>query len=305
MSYPKLSGLVAATLTPFAPDGRLNLPMVDKHAEHLLAHSVHTAFVGGTTGECQSLTLDERCQLTQRWIDAARGTPLKVLVHVGSNCLADAQTLAAQAQQLGASAIAAFSPSYFKPRNLEALVDCAAQVAAAAPDLPFYFYDIPVMTGVSFPMGDFLESAATRIPNLAGLKFTNPDLATLQLCLHAGGGRFDVPYGTDEWLLAALVLGAKGGVGSTYNFAAPIYHRLIAAFQRGDLETARREQFCSVRVVQALVRYGYLGAAKAIMQILGVDVGPTRLPLASLSPPQVQSLRADLTNLGFFDWVRR
>src|SRR5262249_26108109 len=146
----KLHGLVAATHTPFRADGQLNLTVVEKQAEHLLRTGVHTVFLGGSTGESHSLTVEERLALARRWSEVVRGSPLRLVVHVGSNCLADGLTLAAQAQSLGAAAIAALAPSYFKPRSLDALVTCCAEIAGAAPALPFYFYDIPVLTGVHF-----------------------------------------------------------------------------------------------------------------------------------------------------------
>ncbi len=299
----QLHGLVAATHTPFHADGSLNLAVVEQQAAHLLARQVTTVFIGGSTGESHSLSLSERQALSQQWSEVARGTSLRVVVHVGSNCLTDAKTLAAQAQQLGAVAISALAPSYFKPRSLEALVACAADIASAAPQTPFYFYDIPVLTGVNFSMPDFLTQARDRIPTLAGIKFTNPDMMAYQLCLRAESGRWDVPFGCDEFLLAALALGAKGAVGSSFNFAAPIYHRLIAAFERGDLATAREEQFRSVLLIQLLASYGYMGAAKAVMGMLGVPVGPARLPNGSLSAEQVTALRGKLDALDFFNWV--
>lgn len=304
MQHTPLHGLVAATHTPFASDGALNLAIVEKQAARLLANQITVAFIGGSTGESQSLALDERRRLAQRWFDATRGTPLRVIVHVGANCLTDARELATQAEQLGALAIAALAPSYFKPRSLDALIACCADIAAAAPHTPFYFYDIPALTGVNFAMPDFLAQAPDRIPTLAGIKFTNSDLMSFQLCLRADGGRFDIPYGSDEWILAALALGAKGAVGSTYNFAAPVYHRLLAAFQRGDLDAARREQFRSVQLVQLLASYGYMGAAKAVMKMLGVDVGPARLPNTNLAPEEVTKLHGELEQLGFFDWIK-
>ena len=303
MTRLKLNGLVAATHTPFHPDGSLNLAIVERQVEHLLRNGVSTAFIGGSTGESHSLNVDERLQLTTRWMDVARGTAMKVVVHVGSNCLVDATTLARQAQQSGAVAIAALSPSYFKPRNVETLVACASQIASAAPQTPFYFYDIPVLTGVSLSMPDFLAQGRDVIPNLAGLKFTNPDLMAFQLCLRAGEGSFDVPWGCDEFLLAAVALGATGAVGSTYNVAAPIYHRLLTAFAAGDFTRAREEQFRAVQMIQVLVRYGFIGATKAVMAMLGVDVGPARLPNAPISVEQTTALRSDLESLGFFNWL--
>jgi N-acetylneuraminate lyase len=304
MNNIRLTSLVAATHTPFAADGSLRLEIVERQAGDLLRNNVTTVFIGGTTGESHSLSLGERQLLAQRWSEVARGTPLRVVVHVGSNCLEDARALAGQAERLGAAAIAAVAPSYFKPRDLAGLIDCCAAIAAAAPNTPFYYYDIAAMTGLALSAPDFLTQGLERIPTLAGLKFTNPDLMSYQLCLRAHGGGFDVPWGMDECLLAALAVGGRGAVGSTYNFAAPIYHRLLEAFRRGDLASARDEQFRSVQLVRVLVRYGYMGAAKALMGLLGVEVGPARLPHANPGPEEAKRLRADLETLGFFDWIR-
>ncbi len=300
----RLQGLVAATHTPFDPNGQLHLPAVERQAEHLLGNGVKTVFIGGSTGESHSLTVEERLALARRWSEVVRGSALRLVVHVGSNCLADARKMAAQAQELRADAIAALSPSYFKPKSLDSMIACCADIAGAAPATPFYFYDIPVLTGVSLSMPDFLVDARDRIPTLAGIKFTNPDLMAYQKCLHTQGGKFDIPWGVDEYLLAALALGAVGGVGSSYNFAAPVYHRLIAAFERGDLVVARREQYRSVQLIELLAGFGYMAAAKAVMGFLGVQVGAARLPNTNLTSEDRARLKTKLEQLGFFDWIR-
>jgi N-acetylneuraminate lyase len=213
-------GLVPAVLTPFDASGGLRLAAVEAHAALLANDGVAGVFVGGTTGEFSSLTQEERLALTARWASVLKGTNVRLVAHVGSNCLADAKQLAAQAQSLGAAAVAAVAPSYFKPKSLDVLIQWCAELAGAAPETPFYFYDIPVLTGVALPMSDFLEQAPGRVPTLAGVKFTNPDLMTFQQLLRADGGRFDILFGMDEQLLAAVALGARGAVGSGYNFAA-------------------------------------------------------------------------------------
>ena len=163
MSNPHpLHGLTTATHTPFHPDGSLNLSVVEAQASHLLNQGVGAVFIGGTTGESHSLTVQERLALAERWTDVVQGSPLRVVVHVGGNCLADARTLAAHAAGRGAAAIAALAPSYFKPRSLDLLIACCADIAAAAPETPFYFYDIPVLTGVAFSMPDRGLQSARR-----------------------------------------------------------------------------------------------------------------------------------------------
>src|SRR6185503_10202657 len=110
-------------------------------------------------------------------------------------------------------------------------------------------------------------------------------------------------WGCDEFLLAAVALGATGAVGSTYNFAAPIYHRVLSSFAAGDLGSARLEQFRAVQVIQILVRHGFIASTKAVMAMLGVDVGPARLPHPHLSSEQTTALQSELEKLGFFDWI--
>lgn len=299
----KLTGLIAATHTPYDSAGDVNLAAIPAQAEWLLKNGIRCAFICGSTGESHSLSLNERIQIAKRWVEVTKGSHLKVVVHVGSNCIRDAATLAEQAQKPGVTAIAALAPCYFRPATVSVLVDSMMQIASRAPDLPFYFYDIPAMTGVRLPMPQFLDEAASRIPNLAGLKFTNEDYPSLQNCLAADNGRWDILWGVDESLLGALALGAGGAVGSSYNFAAGLYHRLIAAFRDGDLTTARRYQLDSVKLIQCIAGYGYLPAAKHVMEMLGVPVGGARLPLSPLSSVQKTALRSDLEKLGFFAWA--
>lgn len=299
-----ISGLVAATHTPFHLDGSLNLAIVEAQAAHLTSNRVSTAFIGGTTGESASLTLAERLALAERWTAVTRGSELQVIVHVGSNCLEDSRALAAQAQQHGASAVSALAPSYFKPANIKALVDCMASIASAAPELPFYYYEIPLLTGLTLSPSAFLAEAADKIPNLAGIKFTSSNLMEFQLCRASHDGRFDIPFGFDEMLLGALALGATGAVGSSFNFAAPVYHRVIQAFQQGDFTTARQQQLNSVHLIQRVASIGYMGAAKAVMKMLGVDVGPARLPHSNPDGDAIKLLQADLEQMGFFEWVK-
>lgn len=298
MSTP-LTGLIAATHTPFHADGSLNLAAVERQAEHLLNNDVTCAFICGTTGENSSLTVDERLKLAARWFEVAGGTAMKIVVHVGTNCLADAQVLARQAEHFKAAAIAALAPSYFKPASTAILVDCCEQIASVAPSTDFYFYDIPSMTHVSLPMPEFLEKAGERLPTFRGLKFTNNDLMSFQECLAVSEGRYTLLWGIDEMLLAATVCGAPGAVGSTYNFAAAIYQNMLNAWNAGDLDAARAEQLKSIRLVRILAKRGYMASAKALMELQGVPVGPPRLPNIRLSTQQIQELHAELRDFGF------
>ena len=294
----KLSGLVAAPFTPLRADNTLNLALIPKYASWLADNGVSAIFICGTTGEGFSLTTDERRQLAEAWMAGTVGK-LKVVVHVAHNSLDESRQLAAHAEQIGAHAIASIGPTFFRPANIEQLVDFCEPVAAAAPGLPFYYYHMPAMTGVNLPMIEFLRQASKRIPNLAGIKFTDENLMSYTQCLNFEDGRYNLLFGRDEILLAALALGATGAVGSTYNYMAPIYHQVMAAFAAGDMTEARRWQMLSIQIIAVMARHGGLPAGKAMMSLHGLDCGPVRPPLKNLSADELKSFRKDLKQVGF------
>ena len=188
--------------------------------------------------------------------------------------------------------------------SIDDLVDCVAEIAAAAPDLPFYYYHIPHMTGVHLDMVDFLRRGADRIPTLAGIKYTAPTLYEFQSCAALDGGRFNMVFGSDEMLLSALAAGAQGAVGSTYNLSAPLYNRIMALFADGQLAEAQQLQLLSVRMVEAVKKYRPLPALKSMMKLGGIDCGPTRKPLLTMTPAEIDALERDLAKIGFLEWMR-
>jgi len=303
MSHHRLTGLIAATYTPFDARGRLNLPQIRPMTDHLREVGVSGLYVCGTTGEGASLTIEERHAVTEAYVAEAAGQ-LPVVANVGHNSLTDACRLARHAQQIGVHSISANAPSYFKCADLDTLIESMAMVAGAAPELPFYYYHIPMMNGTSVDMVAFLECGSRRIPNLVGVKFAEADLATYQACATLNDGQFDVLWGYDEMLLGALATGARGAVGSTYNIATALYHRIIDAFHAGDWRLARRLQAQAVWMVRVIYRYPFHPAMKEILKMLGLDFGACRLPQKRLSAEQVASLRRELEEIGFFDWAQ-
>lgn len=303
MSAFKFTGLCTATHTPFHADGSLNLAVVERQAAFLRSHGISSVFIGGTTGESSSLTAAERAELNDRWAAVGPATGIDVVVHVGANCLTEAAQLAAHAEKNQAKAVSMIAPSYFKPRTLTDLVASCAMVAKAAPRTPFYYYDIPGMTGISgFPVDEFLKAASPVIPNLAGVKYSNPDLDAMRRAQALEGGRFDLPYGIDERFLAALRAGATAGVGSTYNFNPGPLLRTIAAQAKGDAAQAEAEQAKVQPVVDILAKRGYMGAAKALMGHLGVPLGPARLPNGNPDAAETKQMLGELEAIGFFSW---
>ncbi len=300
MNKEKMNGLVAAPFTPMTENGEINLKVVEKCAMHLIKNKVTGAFVCGTTGEGISLTTEERKIILEEWIRFS-GNDLKVICHVGGTSLPQSAELASHAEKSGAYAIAAFAPFFFRPGSADELVSFLEPVAAAAPGIPFYYYHFPALTGITLQVSDFLAEADGRIPSLAGVKFTHFDLYDMQKCIAYGNGKYEILHGYDEVLLCGLALGVRSAIGSTYNYMPSVYQNIWKAFNEGNLELARQYQQISVDVVKQLIKHGGgVRGGKAVMEFIGIDCGPCRLPIRKMERDEKEIFRNELSQAGFF-----
>lgn len=295
LSHPTQFELIAAPFTPFRPDFSVDVGQIAVQAERLIRDRADGAFVCGTTGEGSSLTVNERKIIVAEWVRYS--ADLKIIVHTGHSCIEEACSIARHANESGAHATSAMAPNFLRPADLEALVDYCACVAAAAPDRPFYYYHIPGMSGLDFAMHEFVKIAGDRIPNLAGIKFSHNDLHDLVEARQARSGGYEVYFGRDEMLLGALAMGATGAVGSTYNYATPVYREMIDQFNNGNHAEALRYQQLASRIISIFSRHGGHPANKAIMALAGVDCGPVRLPLKAITANQMDAMQAELWQL--------
>ncbi|MDO4628723.1 MAG: dihydrodipicolinate synthase family protein [Planctomycetia bacterium] len=288
-----LQGLTSATYTPLTSDGELNLSVIPAYVDYLIEKGLNALYVCGTTGEGISLTTDERKTLLEAFIHAVNGR-IPVVVQIGANSVKECVSLASHAQTVGASAISATAPSYYKVTSETTLLDFMKRLAAGAAELPFYYYHIPSFTGATLNMPKFLKMAESEIPNLAGLKYTDTKVFEYQECMTLENGRFEVLWGCDEMLLSALVVGAKGGIGSTYALIPTVYQGIIAAWERGDLPTARMLQLQSWKYVRWCNASGPFHAVqKYLLSLLGLEMGPCRTPLGNLSDEQKTKIASE------------
>lgn len=295
-----LQGLIAAPFTPMFPDGKLNLEIIPAYYRMLKANGVTGAFICGSTGEGVSMSTEEKKAVTDAWAETTRNDPaFRVMLLVGGTSITDAIDLARHARAAGIYAISFTAPFYFKPASVQMLAASCREIAESVPDMPFYYYHIPVLTGVNFSMYDLLQAVDEQIPNFAGVKYTHEDFMDFLSCLRFRNGRYDMLWGRDENMLSALVLGAKGAVGSTFNYAAPLYYRLIDAYNRGDHEKARELQQQSIDMIRLLGKYGGISTGKAYMKLMGIDCGKFRLPVYNMTAEAFTAFQKEVEGLSF------
>ena len=305
MKFKHLEGLIAAPFTPMLEDGSLNLELIPAYYNHLKNKGITGAFICGSTGEGVSLTTEEKKLVAQAWASCTNhDDDFKVMTLVGGTCLADCKALAKHAAEIGLYGVSFTAPYYFKPAKVSSLAEMCAEIAAEVPNLPFYYYHIPVLNGVSFNMIDLLQEIDGKIDNFAGIKYTHEDFMDFLSCLQFKNKKYDMLWGRDENMLPALVLGAKGAVGSTYNYAPDIYTELINAFKKNDLIKAQNLQHDAINVIRLLGKHGGIATGKAYMKLIGLDCGGFRLPIKNMSNEQFKDFKKDVEelNLSIFNF---
>lgn len=297
----KIKGFLNAPFTPFHADGEVNFEPIQAYANLLARNGIVGVFVNGTSGEGYMLTEDERMKLAEKWVQASP-KEFKVIIHVGSTCVKTSKRLAAHAQEIGAWGIGSMASPMPKAERVEELVKYCEEIACGAPELPFYFYHIPGISGVYLPMLPFLQAVDGRIPNFAGIKYTYESIYEFNQCKLYSNGKFDMLHGQDETILASMALsGTKGGIGGTTNYNGRVLTNLLRAWENGDLETARELQNFSQAVINIIIRYrGNVVAGKQIMRLMNLDLGPNRVPLQTMTVKEIAHMKSELEEIDFF-----
>ncbi len=298
----KILGLIDAPFTPMLANGDINPSVIPAYADMLVKNGLKGVFINGSSGEGYMLTTEERMEIARAWIRAVP-KDFKVIVHVGSCCLRESVRLAKDTEEIGAWGIGAMAPPFPKVGRVEELVKYCETIASAAPSLPFYYYHIPAFNGAFLPMLDLLKAVDGRIPNFAGIKYTFESLYEYNQCRLYKDGKFDMLHGQDETILPSLAQGgAQGGIGGTTNYNARELVGIIDAWKKGDIDTAREKQNFSQAVINVICNYrGNIVGGKRIMKLIGLDLGPNRVPFRNMTEEEEKSMKEELEAINFFE----
>ena len=295
-----IGGLVTATHTPMNEKGELKLEVINEYYTFLKRNNIKGIFLNGSTSEGYHLTTNERKLSLEAWSDAIKDDDFKLFVFVGHLSTKDACDLAEHADSLqNVFGISATAPFYQKPANVDLLVDVCAEIASCASAKHFYYYHIPVLTNVSVPISELLKKADARISNLKGVKYTHNDLEEYLVASSLSNGKFEMMAGIDEIALASRAFGARGYIGSTYNFMAPLYYRMFDAFDKGEFIEAKNLQLKAIEMIRIIASYGFISACKFIMKEKGINNGFVRLPSKQISESEKSEMMSKLRKLDF------
>lgn len=277
----RLQGILPAVVTPFNQDFEFDEAAFVSLLDHVYGAGVDGIYVGGQTGEGLLQHPEQRKRVAEA---AVRHSPpgKQVVVHVGAPATATAIDLARHAADTGATAISSLPPA--GAYSFAEIRDYYAAVAAAT-DLPFLVYYYPAGSGALSSL-DQIRTLCS-LPNVVGLKFTDMDLFKLASLKRLGCTIFN---GYDEILVAGLLMGADGGIGSFYNVAPRLFVGLYQAARRGDWAAAKALQDEINEIIAIGLRYPVHSAVKAMLAWLGLECGRCLPPRRPLTAPELREL---------------
>ena len=280
-----ISGILPAIITPFDEHENFNPKAYEKLIEHLYSQGINGLYVNGQTGEGLLQPVAQRKQSAEV---ALRCSPKgkSVIVHVGAYRTADALELARHASSIGAHAVASLPPL-----GAYSFIEIKAfyQALAAVSELPVLVYYFPAVSPAIQAAAQVLE--LLDIPNVIGLKFTDFDLYKMARMKQRGCVLFN---GHDEVLIAGLLMGADGGIGSFYNLAPELFVQAYNECKSGEWSRAQQTQQRINELIEIGLRFPMVPAMKTILRWKGIDCGQCLQPRRALTAQEEQDLRAAL-----------
>ena len=286
------NGAWPALATPFTDEDKVNVGVLRELVEYLIDKGVGGFYVCGGTGEGLFMVPEERKLVTEIVVDQVNGR-VPVIAHIGSMIVGDAVQLAEHAQEVGAAGISSVIPPMFQ--NSESLYTYFSRVGAAAPNIPLLTYIFGGPTDAVALMRQLMD-----IPTVAGAKYTGPNMYEFREIVELRGDNWSIFSGMDEQCIYAAMQGACGNIGSTLNYIPGIYREIHDSYKRGNIAQGQHLQVRANQVTGVLFSFGFFGALKEVMRMLGFDCGQPRLPHVPFAEGKRDDLRAQLEAIDFF-----
>lgn len=285
MKYAKYKGIFPAFYACYDSEGNVSTQATKDFVEYLIGKGVAGLYVGGSSGECIYLSVEERKQTLEAVMEVAKGR-IAIIAHVACNNTKDSRELARHAESLGVDAIAAIPPIYFRLPE-RAIAKYWNDISAAAPNTDFVIYNIPQLAGVALTLSLFDEML--KNPKVIGVKNSSMPIQDIQMFKRQAAinnKEVVVFNGPDEQFVGGRIIGADGGIGGTYGVMPELFVKLNSLIESGDFENAGKLQDDIDEVIYTMCSANgnmYAVAKAALKKLSGIDLGGVREPLLNLA----------------------
>lgn len=291
MKQHVFTGSGVALVTPMHKDGSVNFEKLGELIEFHIKNDTDALIICGTTGECKTLNTEEHKEVLKYSIDAAAGR-IPVVAGTGSNDTAYSIALSKYAQDIGADALLLVTP-YYNKATQKGLVRHFSAIAGAV-DIPCILYNVPSRTGVNIAVPTYAR--LSEIDNIVAVKEACGNIS--QIAAIAAETDLDIYSGNDDQIVPIMSLGGIGVISVLANIVPKDVHKMCAAWLDGKTGEALKMQLDYLKLIDALFCEVNPIPVKTAMELMGMEVGPLRLPLCEMEDVNLEFLRSQLKKHG-------
>ena len=288
-------GAGVAIITPMHEDGSVNYDKLEEILEYQIANSTDAIIICGTTGESSTMTHGEHLKTIKFTIDkVAKRVP--VIAGTGSNCTETAIMLSKEAASYGADALLIVTP-YYNKATQKGLIAHYTAIAEAVPETPIIMYNVPSRTGCNLQPAT-VAALVKNVKNIVGIKAASGDLSQIAKTVSLAGEKLELYSGNDDQVLPVLSLGGLGVISVLSNVAPKQTHDMVMKFLEGDIKEATKLQIEAIPLVNALFCEVNPIPVKTAMNMMGMEVGPLRMPLCEMEECNKEILKKAMVDSG-------
>ena len=293
MKFEHLQGSIVAMITPFHEDGSVNFEVLTQLLERQIDAGTDAILTLGTTGEYSTMSHEEDASVVEHTIRVVNGR-VPVIVGSGSNCTATQIEKSIQYQDMGADALLLIAP-YYNKANPEGMYRHFAQTADAV-HIPCLLYNVPGRTGCSIPVS--VVERLSKHPNIVGIKEASGDMSYAMKIAHCVGPDFALYSGNDDITVPLMSIGGSGVISVYANVMPAMCHHIVMDYLEGRQEQALANHLKYLQLMNDLFMEVNPIPVKTAMNLLGLNVGPMRLPLCGMSPEHEAALKKTMEEAG-------
>ena len=293
MRFQNVRGSITAMITPFHKDGSVNFEVLTELLERQVAAGTDAILTLGTTGEYPAMTHEEDAAVVEHTIRVVNGR-VPVMVGSGSNCTATQVEKSVLYQDMGADALLLIAP-YYNKANPEGMYRHFAETADQV-HIPCILYNVPGRTGCSIPVS--VVERLSRHPNIAGIKEASGDMSYAMKIARCVGPDFALYSGNDDLTIPLMSIGGSGVISVLANVMPAVCHQIVEDYLGGNQARALETHLRYLKLMNDLFIEVNPIPVKAAMNMMGLNVGPMRLPLCEMSETHAAILRETMREAG-------
>lgn len=286
------TGSGVAIVTPFNNDG-VDFERLGELLEWHIAHKTDAIIICGTTGEATTMTETEKKETIKYTVDKVNGR-IPVIAGTGSNCTRSAIEMTSWAESIGVDAFLVITPYY----NKSTQKGCIEHFKAVAGSVkkPIIIYNVPSRTGMNILPETILE--LSEIDNIVAVKEASGNISQVAKIAQLCKDKIDIYSGNDDQVIPILSLGGKGVISVSANILPEEMHNMCEKFFNGDIKGALSLQLDMLSLINSLFIETNPIPVKTAMNLMGMNVGPLRLPLVDMEPKNLDTMKKEMISYG-------